>query len=295
VTDALIAARLVHFAAAMALFGGALFALYGPRGTPPRWLLPAAALLTLVSALAWMVPVIANMTGDWTDVTDREVLRSAFLETAFGRLWLARLLLGVVVLALAFLPSFRKTPGGRAGFLILAALLLGSLALSGHAAAHKGVWGDVHRADQVVHLLAAGAWLGGLLPLAMALAAARRSGTAAIAEVAGTVRRFSRIGQWAVGLILATGIMNTAFLVGSPAALFPTPYGQTLLAKIAVVLIMVAIAAINLIRVTPRLKADPKAAGTLWRNTVLELALGLGVLALVGLLGTMIPALYHGE
>jgi putative copper resistance protein D len=301
-TDALIAARLVHFASVMALFGGALFALYAHSGGVAaivrflRMQFVLASVLALVSEAGWLATSIANMTGDWTDITDPEVVRSALLETDFGQVWLARMALTLVLLLLSFFRFSAASRGGAGVFALLSAVLLASLALTGHAAAHKGPMGDVHRVVQAIHLLAGGIWLGGLLPLGRVLASARRTHSAAAIGWAGTiVGRFSRVGYWAVGLVLATGIVNSIFLVGSVEGFSATQYGQVLAAKIALVLIMVAIASINRFRWAPRITAAPalQPAAALWRNVMAELALALAVLALVSLLGTLIPAKYH--
>src|SRR5690348_4026944 len=101
--DALIAARLVHFASVMALFGGALFALYAHTAGATaiarflRIQFVVASVLALLSEAGWLATSIANMTGDWTDVTDPEVLRSALLETDFGQVWLVRMALTLVL------------------------------------------------------------------------------------------------------------------------------------------------------------------------------------------------------
>ena len=303
-TDALIAARLVHFASVMALFGGAFFMLYAGAGGVAaivrflRIQFVLASVLALASELGWLATSIANMTGDWTDVTDPEVVRSALLETDFGQVWLARMALTVILLLLSFF-RFPATSRGAAGvYALLSAALLASLALTGHAAAHKGPMGDVHRVVQAIHLLAGGTWVGGLLPLARVLASARRTGSAAAIGWAGTVvGRFSRVGYWAVGFVLATGIVNSIFLVGSVEAFSATQYGQVLAAKIALVLIMAGLASINRFRIAPRIVAAPgvEPATALWRNVLAELALALAVLALVSLLGTLIPAKYHAS
>jgi putative copper resistance protein D len=298
----LIAARLIHFASVMTLFGGALFQLYAGAGhvaNLSRFLrrgFALAALLALISELAWLATSIANMTGDWTDIADPEVVRSALLETNFGQVWLARTALTLLLMAFAFLRLSTGSRVGRGLFALVAAALLASLALTGHAAAHKGPTGDVHRVVQAIHLLAGGAWLGGLLPLARVLATARRTGSAAAIGWAGTiVNRFSRVGYWAVGLVLLSGIVNSVFLMGGFAAFPATPYGRVLAAKIALVLLMVALAAVNRFRIAPRFAAggDGGPVGSLWRNVMAELALGLAVLALAALLGTLIPAIYH--
>ena len=81
-------------------------------------------------------------------------------------------------LALALLLGVLHACGRRRGWLQLAAAigLIALLALTGHAGATPGLAGRIHLLSDMVHLLAAGAWLGGLPALAMLLAQARRSG-----------------------------------------------------------------------------------------------------------------------
>ena len=76
------------------------------------------------------------------------------------------------------------------------------------------------------------------------------------------VQRFSTLGVVAVSTLAATGIVNTWVLAGSIPALLGTDYGQLLLVKIALFLVMVATAAVNRLVLTPRLmqKSDPAAA-----------------------------------
>ena len=52
--------------------------------------------------------------------------------------------------------------------------MLASLAWAGHGAATPGAAGDLHLAADVLHLLAAGLWLGTLPPLVLLLAEVRR-------------------------------------------------------------------------------------------------------------------------
>ena len=97
------------------------------------------------------------------------------------------------------------------------------------------------------------------------------------------------MGFVAVATIIATGIINSWFLVGSPTALVKTTYGRLLLAKIGVVTVMVGIAAINRFYLTPRLR-QPWARDRLARNSLAEAALGAMAIAIVGALGTLPPA-----
>jgi len=152
----------------------------------------------------------------------------------------------------------RRGPDGMNWINALAAIagafLMGSLAWSGHAAGTPGVPGDVHRAADVLHLVAAAAWLGGLLPLWLLL---RRglgmdNGPVTLAKAAVT-RRFSTLGIVAVGTLLGTGLVNAWTLVGDPKALLDTRYGQLLLLKVLLFMAMVAMAAYNRGALTPRL------------------------------------------
>jgi copper resistance protein D len=101
-----------------------------------------------------------------------------------------------------------------------------------------------------------------------------------------------------VGTLLATGIINAGILVGSFQALLVTGYGQLLMLKIAIFIVMVGVAAINRYWLTPRLvfsskDAAPSALRQLTRNSVIEIALGFALFAIVGVLGTLHPAM-HG-
>src|SRR6202011_6385255 len=184
---------------------------------------------------------------------------------------------------------------------VRAAALLGALALAGHGGATPGAAGAVHLMADMAHAIAAGIWVGGLLPLALLLAAARSTSDAPALDAArDATRRFSNLGLVSVATLLATGIVNTIFLAGSVPALLGTPYGQLLSLKILLFLAMVAIAAVNRLKLTPRLSVhDPEkwvpvfgtdhaqtigssALRRLTRDASIEAALGLVIVIIVG-------------
>jgi copper resistance protein D len=104
------------------------------------------------------------------------------------------------------------------------------------------------------------------------------------------VRRFSRLGYVAVGLLVITGLVNSLVLVGGPAALIGTDYGRVLSIKLGLFGAMLAIAAFNRFVVSPGLQSgDPKAVAILRRSVAIELGVGAGVLAVVAALGTVHP------
>jgi putative copper resistance protein D len=180
---------------------------------------------------------------------------------------------------------------------VLSFLLLVSLGWVGHAVEGKGVAKLVHQINQMVHLLAAGLWLGGLTPLAWLLRRARSpSGTAWMTVAREVVPRFSQMGYAAVALLAATGALNALLLVGSIQALVGTPYGRLLGLKILLFLAMVTVALFNRFRLLPRLRREAQAsavAAALARSVLFEQGLGLAILAVVSVLGTWPPGIHH--
>jgi copper resistance protein D len=152
----------------------------------------------------------------------------------------------------------------------------------------------------VLHLLAAGVWPAGLLLLFLLLKQSRRITTPADwLSMAELVRRFSVSSLIAVSLLVITGYINSWFLVGSVSNLFSEPYGRWLLAKIIFFGIALAIAAINLLRLKPRLlveSAQPDMAAVtvaqLRRNVQIELLLGSAIIIIVAVLGILPPAVH---
>ena len=292
---ALVSCRFVHDASTLMLFGACLYRAVLARSWPVPGLdhldrqlrrpLLIAALLALASAAALLLLVAGSMGEGWQDTIDPATVTAVLTATSFGQVWRWRLGLALV-LVLSVLLRCGRASGTTLG---LAAVLLASLALTGHAVRESGSAGLLHRADDALHLLAAGAWLGGLLPLALLLRDAK--GQAAGEGVVVALRRFSGLGYVAVALVLVTGTLNAAFLVGSAAALTGTLYGRVLLAKLALVAVMLGLALRNRFVLLPREPADR--TGSLRRlehSVVVEIGVGAAILAVVSLLGTLPPA-----
>jgi Copper resistance protein D len=145
-------------------------------------------------------------------------------------------------------------------------------------------------ASDALRLLAAGTWIGALLPLAMLLDCSRRGKQPAWTTLrTEAVRRFSLLGVAGVGLLLASGLINSWYEVGSIDNLFETPYGWLVIAKLGLFAAMVPIAAVNRFYLTPRLAA---AAHQFERNSLAEAALGFAAVLVVGFLGSMAPAIH---
>jgi len=297
----LVVSRFVHFTAVLALFGGALFPLYAVGGgrTPPparsgawlRWILIASAVAALVSGMSWFAFTAASMSGTLAGAADPTVLATVVEATDFGVLWLGRLGLLAALVAIVLL-NRRGKPGALA-ITALAGLALASLAATGHARTTEGWNGMLHILADAAHLLAAGVWLGGLWPLGFAVAHPHQGGTLDGREIAAMLTRFSGVGYVAVAALVASGLVNSWYLVGSIGGLTSAPYGRLLLAKLALFVGMAMLAAANRFWITPRLAKGPAETWLrrLRRHIAGEQALGLLVIAIVSVLGTLQPAI----
>ena len=290
---ALVICRLAHFAATMLLFGASAFVwALAPVGLarelagPTRRMIVAAFVIAALSAVAWLALEAAQMGDGWADMLNPDVLGAVAFDTAFGRVWVCRLAL-VMVVAGTLAIGRRDRFGAIA---LIAALLLASLGLVGHATMQAGAVGALHRLNHAVHLLASGAWLGSLAPLALCLRR-RDEDARRRAEVAATLRGFSGLGHLAVALVVATGVVNTALTLGAWPTDPSSPYQRLLAGKIAIVGAMIAIALFNRYVLAPRITTESRAAlRALAIACLVEVALELVALALVSVFAILAPA-----
>ncbi len=288
---ALALCRFAHFMAAMLVFGSSAFLrLYTPqdlrRALSPeiRRLALAASLVALATALLWLAPETASMADDWAAAADPGMIAAVLTDTEFGEAWIAHLAL---VAALAAAAVFAPRDGWGA-IAVLSGLTLASLALVGHASMHTGLEGILHRANHAVHLLTTGAWLGGLIPFVMCRDA--YAANCLRSDAVSAMMRFSFTGQFVVAAIVATGIVNVALVSGHPPLPPTTPYRALLDAKIGLVAVMILLAVFNRYALTPRMKADAKALAALRWTSMIEVALGTIVVALVSVFALLDPA-----
>jgi len=303
VEAAVVLVRLVAFAAGVTLFGAPLFVLYGlPRENASagalRPILIVAAFLTILAATVGLVLQTGEMAGDPSAGLDLATLRDVLAGGGFGISMAVRVLAGL----LALVPLIARRAGrGLWGLTaVLGAVSLAAIAWSGHGGADEGAAGLVHALADVVHLLSAGVWLGALAALLLMLnqRSSSASSSVAVVDLHGALKGFAGVGSATVALIVASGLVNSWFLVG-PSHIGDFAYslwGRLLLIKLAVFTAMLGLAALNRFRLTPRLEAtlasDPAAAlGDLRRSLAQETAAGLAVLALVAALGRLAPPL----
>ena len=225
-------------------------------------------------------------------------LRSLLAETDWGRLWLWRALLSVLMTAVLGTAwrRVRREPEPRCSLaLIYITAVLGigvlvTISMTSHGAATPNVRGMAMLND-LIHMVSAAVWVGGLLSLAIALFLSfemlrdseRRTILMALA------RRFSIVAGLSVAVLVLTGLYSAWAQVTVIQAL-GTPYGWTLAVKIAIVALLLLAAAANLVWVRPRLRSDGRASYWLRRLVAVECVLAVLVVLSVGFLTALEPA-----
>jgi|GEM_PF-930476 len=269
--------------------------------TVDRRLLAIAAVaiaLFVPSTLAQLVDEAADPDaglGFWHSIRPGDIW--SFLSgEPDGRLWLARLILTAlaasVVIPTALAARTRGVPR-RVDALALAGLALGGGELLARVlpTAAPDVRDAFTQLLDLLHMLGAAVWVGGLATLA-ALALSRLRVPAGESFWAPALRRFSVVATVCVGVMILTGLWTTWIHVGAPRLLFTTLYGETVLVKLILVLILVALGAVNQLWMLPRvnaLRASGAASGSAlavalghFRHVVVaEAVVGLAIVAVV--------------
>ena len=182
---------------------------------------------------------------------------------------------------------------GRWGFgALVSVAALATWAFAGHASSQRWPWIGVP--VDVVHHAAAAAWLGALAMLAFVVFRA-----APIDDLVDAVQRFSLIAATAVAAVVATGIVQSLRLVGDPSALLGTTHGRVLLAKLALLGVMLYVADLNRRRVRSRFRrretVTRPARRVLQRAMLTEAAIGVAVLAVTAALVVQTPGASEEE
>ncbi|MEO6918585.1 MAG: copper homeostasis membrane protein CopD [Collimonas sp.] len=289
--DAVVAGnRFLHYLALMLLFGSSVFlwrlAVPGLRLTIDRRLdsaLRTAAALAVLTTLAGLPLQAAEIVGNWQAAVDIHLLQKV-LRIDIGQTWALRMLLALLLMTLALV----RRPGRPGSVAIGSGLLLASLALTGHAAMDQGLRDFLHAANHVAHLLCGGAWLGSLLPFLLCLRLL--ADPLARGDAAVTLRRFSNAGHFAVAGVLLSGVANALLVLGRWPTDWSSPYQLLLSLKILLTVAMVAMAVVNRYVFVPRMRNDsPSAIAAIRRYTLMEIGLGVAVLALVAVFGMLEP------
>jgi putative copper resistance protein D len=301
--EAVIALRFLQYGAAAILMGSPLFFLYALPQTGPaaaaglRWpkpLFAVAAIILLLATAAGLLFQTAGMAGSLTEAVKPESI-SAVLGMNLGVSTLVRAPLALLALVVVLIA--RRGRGLWVGIAALGTAVMASFTWMGHGAATDGAAGWVHLIADVLHSWAAAIWIGALVGFVLLLSSSRGD-RVRLKALHRALHRFSAVGTLLVAVLIATGLINSWFLVGLDhvAGLWTTDYGRLLLLKIVLFTGMLGLAAANRFRHTPALGANlggEHAGGVtlaqLRRSVVTEALLGFGVLALVAWFGTLAP------
>ena len=224
-----IAIRFALYADLMVLAGVTAFSLYAlkpeERGTALLPLAKPALLLSLLGLLlsgGGMIALVAAMTGTSLWAVDGSAFREIVTQSAIGSAWVVRMA-AVAIALLAALALGRSPHLARYCLLASAVLAIATLVWTGHAGATEGRTGSLHRLSDIVHMLAAAVWIGGIAAFSWLLFQPLAHQSDAQIRIAHrALEQFSRVGTLAVGLIVLTGIINSLSLI----ALRPTPAYQ---------------------------------------------------------------------
>jgi copper transport protein len=206
-------------------------------------------------------------------------------DTGRAYVWLLGAALVVLVAAITV-----ATSPARWGFVLLGVagiVTAAARAAGGHAAAASPAW--VQEATQTVHMVAASVWIGGFVPILVLLRARRRAEAPAPIQ---EVRRFSSAAGWAVLVVVATGLVRVVNEEGGLGSVWSrltdSSYGTTLIVKVSVVVVVIALGAWNRLRSIPRL-ADGGGDRLLRRVMTGEAVGALVIVVTTGLLTGLNP------
>ena len=276
--------RAIYYVASLGGAGLAFFAvLFGPRQEATdaarlrRWTL-GAVLLGLLAALGSLIIQVGVLTGGET-LLDPDVWQMVLASRAAASY-------GLGVAGLLLVALLAVGPRGRAPATIGGVLVCASYPLLGHTtmlAPRLLVAGLL-----LLHLLVAAFWIGSLLPLAWI---ARRDGPSA----ARLVEDWARLAALGVPVLAVAGVLLAWWTLGSWHQLVASWYGWALLAKVALVAVLLGFAAWHRFRLTPALAARaPGAGGRLARSITAEAIVVLLVLyAAAELVSTSPESLMH--
>lgn len=243
----------------------------------------AGAVLVMAMALVFWRQ-LADFRGPFASWREDAVL---LLSTDWGTVWVLGAV-GAVLMPILFLaasPTGLRGAARRASWVlstVMAAGMCAFPAFSGHAAGSEGLRWLLIPAD-ILHVMAAGSWIGGLLFVLAAEAEARRRNGGEGSLLADVVPRFSPVALVSAGLLAATGTLASFVHIESVGALFGSTYGRLLLAKVALVLLVMVLGALNWRRLTPLL-VDGGSDAPIRGNATRELVVAQVVILVTALL-----------
>ncbi len=204
-----------------------------------RLVLLGALTLTIVSTVVgYLLQGPFSSGGGLGDAFSTDLI-SATWDTRFGKVWMLRLLilviLGFVIHAVTLTGRERISRVAAVGTFALVVALAATPGLAGHASA--GRWSTLALVMDTAHVVARGLWLGGLVALGLA-----RHDDVAYADVA---ERFSWIALGSVAVLVVTGSFQAVREIDPISALWDSTYGRILIAKLVAFGLLLLVAALS--------------------------------------------------
>ncbi len=155
--------------------------------------------------------------------------------------------------------------------------MLWSFTIIGHVA----VLGPLEKTAIALHLLAAGIWVGAFPPLLYLCLGGERDG------LAQTMRNFGDMAGYCLVLLFAAGLILALGLFRAPGELIATPYGRTLLTKLALAGLLLLVAIGNRFVLLPKMFAGAGPAA-LARTIRIEILIAAAILVVTSYLATTV-------
>jgi copper transport protein len=327
-TDSLV--RWLGYLAMMTLLGGFASRLFvlGPalrhaRAGDPETSGQASAAASRRSVLLFRVSIVALILSILTALVFQSAavhgvglgeamspsrLGGVIAGTGYGKSWLVQAAASaalLIVVALLGRAVGRDPEGEHKGLwwagLAASTLLMAGPSLTGHAAVAAKHFRLAAVSDWL-HLVAGGIWVGGLFHLALTLPRAlnRFDGERRAHFLGRVISSFTRMVLPSVAVLALAGVYNAYTHLGGIRALWATPYGMTLMAKLVLVLAMLFLGALNGFRFGPRTRRlSGDEAGRVGvdrgfgRSVKIEAALGALVLLISAFLVFISPGRNH--
>ena len=234
----------------------------------------SASLTLLFLSILLSLPLQATIESGfpWSEVFSFSLLENILNNTSFGHSWLMQI---AILMTLALLTSFIGLAESTKRIILWVCFCLGiallyTKSLTSHAASQTKPLMTI--AMDFLHLSAASIWIGSLIGF-VALLSLRKDAELK-QDYLTMIKKFSKWGLILVLLLTFTGIYGSLLYIPTLSALVQTNYGQVLIWKISIFLLMVLLAAVNFLKGN---KGTAKGLGATLKG---ELFIGLMILIL---------------
>ncbi|MBS4174937.1 copper resistance protein CopC [Bacillus sp. FJAT-49736] len=270
--------RWLFYISCSLLIGCLFFSLYVYKGTPFYFSNTSKRILrysiqgmfiSIVLSLPLQTTIDAGV--NWASAINFSMLLETLKSTSFGMVWILQIALMIILYFITYyiIHSSAKQKWAYAGILAVLAILA-SKSFIGHATTSSNKWIGITM--DFLHMSSAALWIGSLLAMVLLL---RKKDNELIYWL--TIQRFSYWGAAFVTVIVGTGIYESIQFIPTLNALISTAYGQIIIAKSVLLLLMIGLALFNFLRG----RSKNKTLGpTIW----LEFSFGVIVFILAAIL-----------